>query len=136
MILYRFPAAPFHSIIQEGHLYLVPRADGRLLAGSCEEEAGFDARTTPERIEQLHRWAQSLLGPLPEDTMEKCWAGLRPGTLDGFPYLGQHPMIENLFVATGHFRHGLHLSTGTAELMVQLICGEKIEIDLSPFRIR
>ncbi|MFM8407729.1 MAG: NAD(P)/FAD-dependent oxidoreductase, partial [Pirellulaceae bacterium] len=52
MILYRFPAAPFHSIIQEGHLYLVPRADGRLLAGSCEEEAGFDARTTPERIEQ------------------------------------------------------------------------------------
>jgi len=136
MILYRFPAAPFSSIVHEGHLYLVPRADGRLLAGSCEEEAGFDARTTPERIEQLHRWAQSLLGPLPEDTIEKCWAGLRPGTLDGFPYLGQHPMIQNLFVATGHFRHGLHLSTGTAELMVQLICGEKVEIDLSPFRIR
>ncbi len=51
------------------------------------------------------------------------------------PYLGRVPELENAFVAAGHFRGGLQLSTGTAAVMSQLIAGEPAEIDLSAFRL-
>ena len=63
------------------------------------------------------------------------WAGLRPGTIDGFPYLGSVPDLANVFVAAGHFRSGLHLSTGTAWVICQLMRGETPDIDLAPFRV-
>ena len=43
--------------------------------------------------------------------------------------------LENGYLAAGHYRHGLHLSTGTAVVMSQLIRGEKPQVDLTPFRV-
>lgn len=67
--------------------------------------------------------------------IERTWAGLRPASADGLPYLGAVPGLENAFVAAGHFRSGLQLSTGTAAIMAQLIQGEQPEIDLDLFRL-
>ena len=61
------------------------------------------------------------------------WAGLRPGTYDGFPYLGSLGRSANTFVATGHLKAGLHLSPATAVVMADLMTGKQPEIDLSPF---
>lgn len=114
---------------------MVPRDDGRVLVGSTEEEAGFDKQTTVKEIQELTDLARRLVPDLQGTQVEKTWAGLRPGTFDGFPYLGAVPDLPNAFVAAGHFRSGLHLSTGTARVISQLMRGETPEIDLTPFRV-
>jgi glycine oxidase len=135
MVMFRGPPGLLHAIINEGPRYLVPRDDGRLLAGSTEEEVGFDTRTTATAVNDLSQFAMKLVPALKQYEIERTWAGLRPGSFDGFPYLGGVPGFRNAFVAAGHFRSGLHLSTGTAVLMSQLIRGEPTEIDLSPFSV-
>jgi glycine oxidase len=135
MVLFRCNTQPFSSIINEGHRYLVPRDDGYVLAGSCEEEAGFDENTTPEMIEQLTQWARQLVPQLALAHIEKSWSGLRPGSIDGLPYLGNLPNHPNVYVAAGHYRHGLHFSPITAETMLALMTDEPLRIDLAPFRL-
>jgi len=135
MVLFRAESQFFEPIINDGHRYLVPRDDGCVLAGSCEEEVGFDERTTPEMIDQLTTWARQLIPSLKQKPVERTWSGLRPGSIDGLPYLGKLPGHENIFVAAGHYRHGIHLSPITAESMVALMAGEKPPIDLAPFRL-
>ena len=135
MVLLALPQPPVSRIINEGSRYLVPRADGRLLVGSTEEDAGFDRRTTSGAIAGLLELAISLVPDLAAAPVERWWAGLRPSTRDGRPYLGRVPEIDNAFVAAGHFRSGLQQSTGTAVVMSQLIRGQEPEIDLSSFRL-
>jgi glycine oxidase len=122
-------------IINEGSRYLVPRPDGRLLVGSTEDDVGFDRSTTAQGVGGLLSFALSLVPELADAPIERSWAGLRPATADGLPYLGPAPGLDNAFVAAGHFRGGLQLSTGTARVMSQLIDGQSPEVDLGTFRI-
>jgi glycine oxidase len=122
-------------VLLRGKQYLVPRGDGRLLAGSTEEDAGFDARPTAGAIADLLRFAAALVPALADATVERCWAGLRPGSPDGKPFLGVVPGVENLFVAAGHFRAGIQLSPATALVMKEVILGEKPTIALDEFRL-
>lgn len=133
MVLFRCPSPPVTHVINEGPRYIVPRADGRLLVGSTEEEAGFEKRTTEAGIAELIAFAHSLLPVLKSAEIEQTWAGLRPGSFDGFPYLGAIPGLTNGFVAAGHYRSGLYLSPGTATVMSELMCGERSSLDLSVF---
>jgi glycine oxidase len=135
MVLFRCQQPPLAKIVNLGSRYLVPRDDGHLLAGSTEEEVGFDKRTTEEAIAELMAFARDLVPALGDATIERTWAGLRPGSFDGLPYLGPLPGIKNAFVAAGHFRTGLYLSPATAVVMSQLIRGERPPIDLAPFRV-
>ena len=135
MQLYRFDRPPFACVVNEGHRYMVPRQDGRLLVGSCEEEVGFCKGTTQEMMDQLASWASSLCPMIQHVPLETQWSGLRPGSIDGFPYLGTLHPYTNGYVAAGHFRHGLHWSSATAVLMDQHMRGHKPLIDLEPFRL-
>lgn len=135
MVLFRCAAPPISRIINVGSRYLVPREDGHLLAGSTEEEVGFDKRTTEEAIAELIDFARSLVPELHLATVKQTWAGLRPGSFDGLPYLGPLPGVKNAFIAAGHFRSGLYLSPATAVVMSQLMRGETPQVDLAPFRV-
>ncbi|MEZ6110655.1 MAG: glycine oxidase ThiO [Pirellulaceae bacterium] len=135
MVLYRCERPPLRHIVNSGPRYLVPREDGRLLVGSTEEEVGFDKRTTAEAIAELKRLATTLVPELANAKVEATWAGLRPGSFDGFPYLGRVPRTSNLYIASGHYRSGLFLSPGTAVVMSAVIRQAAPPIDLSPFRI-
>jgi glycine oxidase len=135
IVLFRCSQPPLRRIVNEGSRYLVPREDGRVLAGSTEEDVGFDKRTTDEAIADLIAFARGLVPALAAAQIERIWAGLRPGSLDGMPYLGRLPGLVNAYVAAGHFRTGLYLSPATAVVMCQLMRGEPTEIDLSPFRV-
>jgi glycine oxidase len=121
-------------ILLEGKRYLVPRADGRVLVGSTEEEVGFDKRTTASAIAELLTFAQSLVPALADAQVEQCWAGLRPGSRDGLPSLGRVPGYDNLFVAAGHFRSGIQLSPVTGLVMKELIMGQTPMVPLEAFR--
>jgi len=135
MVLFRCERPPVTHIISQGSRYLVPREDGRLLAGSTEEEVGFDKRTTEQGIAELTHFARSLVPTLSDAAIEQTWAGLRPGSFDGLPYLGRLPGLENAYVAAGHFRSGLYLSPATAVVMSELLRDETPQIDLAPFRV-
>jgi glycine oxidase len=121
-------------IINEGLRYLVPRGDGRVLVGSTEENVGFDRGTTAGAIEALLEFAFSLVPSLAEARVERSWAGLRPVSPDGRPYLGRIAGYDNAFLAAGHGRAGLQLSPGTALVMSRLILGQEVPIDLESFR--
>lgn len=135
MMLYQNDRPLLRHVVNEGPRYLVPRDDGRLLAGSTEEEAGFDKSTTHEGLAGLHAFACRLVPALRDSRVENTWAGLRPGSYDGLPYMGVAPGIDNLLVAAGHFRSGLFLSPATAVVMAALVRGERPPIDILPFRI-
>lgn len=135
MVLFRCEQPPIHRVINEGSRYLIPRLDGYLLAGSTEEEVGFDKRTTDEAIAELTAVARELVPALAHAPIEKTWAGLRPGSFDSLPYVGRLPGLSNAFVAAGHFRNGLFLSPATAQVMSQLLRDEQPRIELTPFRV-
>ena len=135
MVLLTSPRPLLRSIVNVGPRYLVPRPDGRILVGSTEEDAGFDKRTTAEAVAGLIRFAVDLAPPLGGLSIEQCWAGLRPSSHDGVPYLGRAPAFDNAFVAAGHFRQGLSLSPGTAVVMSRLMLGADPQLDLTPFRV-
>ncbi len=125
----------FNRILLHGSRYLVPRPDGRILVGSTEEDAGFDKRTTAEAIRDLLNFAVSVVPELASASVERTWAGLRPGSPDGLPYLGVVPGFKNLFVAAGHFRSGLQLSPATGLVMKEVIVGQEPSVPLEPFRL-
>ena len=136
MRLYRTDSSILSSNLNEGPRYLVPRKDGLILAGSTEEDAGFNNSTTSEGLQSLQAFSEKWLPSLTPERCIRSWAGLRPGTVDGFPYMGPVPEREGLFVAAGHFRNGLYLSTGSAELMADLITNQIPRIQVTPFQIQ
>ncbi len=119
-------------VVRTPGVYLVPRADGRIVIGSTLEETGFDKRVDPSAIQALQQAAAEVVPGIACTRMHDAWAGLRPGTPDGLPILGETG-LRNYFVATGHFRDGILLAPGTAESMASLLLEEPSIVDLAPF---
>lgn len=119
-------------VVRAPEVYLVPRSDGRILAGATVEDVGYDKRTVSDTIQQMHRAAVALVPSLEKSRMHEDWAGLRPGSPDGLPLLGP-TSIPGYFAATGHFRDGILLAPITARLMAQIISGETPGYDISAY---
>ena len=119
-------------VIRAPDVYLVPRSDGRILVGATLEEAGYDKRIDADTIQHLRHAAVCLVPALSEARTLETWAGLRPGSPDNLPILGE-TKTPGYFVATGHYRDGILLTPITAHLMAQVITGEKPEYDLAAF---
>ena len=113
--------------------YLVPRRDGRIIAGSTAEEAGYDKSVTLAGLEQITRGALANVPALGTVPFREAWAGLRPATRDFLPVVGPSPSLPNVFYATGHFRSGILLSALTAELIADLAMDRRPALDLTPF---
>jgi len=119
-------------------IYLVPRNDGRILAGATIEYAGFDKRTTAGGIEKILSAAIDLAPDLANARIEETWAGLRPDTPDHLPILGPTD-IDGLLIATGHFRSGILLAPVTARLIREWIVEQRVSVDwdrFSPLRFQ
>jgi len=135
LLVYKTARPLLRSIVNIGNRYLLCRDDGHTLVGSCEEETGFDCRTTPSMIESLKQFAITMIPELATAPLAEDCAGLRPLTFDGFPMIGRLPKSSNVFVAAGHYRSGIHLSTATAVCMADIVLGKKPPIDISAFRV-
>jgi len=123
------PGAVRHMILASGE-YLVPRADGRVLAGSTVEYVGFEKATTPRGLASIASAVLRMTPSLADAPVETSWAGLRPDTPDHLPILGV--ARPGLVVATGHFRSGIMLAPVTAEIVRESIDG-RTSRDLAPF---
>ncbi len=123
MILFRTEPGRIRRILLHRDRYLIPRRDGRVLAGSTLEDVGFDKSTTDAARDELLAAAAAMVGGLRSVEIEQQWSGLRPGAPRGMPYIGGHPEIAGLFVCAGHFRNGLVLAPASARLVTDLIAG-------------
>lgn len=135
MVLFHSSAEAEQRNLHLGARYLVPRLDGRLIAGTTVEEVGFDKTTTPEAIDDLVGWARRLLPRLNDARVEKTWAGLRPASGDELPYLGGVPGVHNAYVATGFYRSGLQFAAAAAVSLAESMHGGTPPIDLHPLRV-
>lgn len=117
-----------HILLFEGR-YLIPRRDGRVLMGSTMEYVGFDKTTTEQARAELHEKALEIIPELTRYPIEKHWAGLRPGSPTGIPYIGKHKQYNNLYFNAGHFRNGVILGPASVHVLCSQILGQKPEID-------
>jgi len=114
--------APCERIVASERVYLVPREDGRLIAGATVEERGFDTAVTAGGVHEVLREAYRLLPEVVEMELVEAMAGLRPGTPDNLPLVGPGE-IEGLVLACGHYRNGILLAPHTAETVADLLEG-------------
>jgi len=136
IVLLKSPEPVLQRVLMSGKRYLVPRADGRVLVGSTEEpEALFEKANTADGVAGLLDFALGLVPALGRAEVEKCWSGLRPGSPDGLPFIGPVPGYDNVFVAAGHFRAGIQLSLGTAQVVTELFQGKPTGVPLDAFRL-
>lgn len=119
-------------VVRSKRGYLVPRRDGRIVAGSTLEDAGFNKHVTPAGIRQILDAALELLPGLGDAAILESWAGLRPGTPDNLPILGPTD-IEGLIIATGHYRNGILLAPATAKLIREWIIEGQAGFDAAAF---
>lgn len=134
MLMVRGQPQDVRHVIQDGPCYLVPRLDGRVLIGSTvEPEAGFDLKTTPAARSTLHKAAIAMVPALATRSVEAQWAGIRPGSPGGIPFIGSHPAGNGLFVCTGHFRNGILLAPGSARLLADVMLGRRPTLEMAPY---
>ncbi|GAC1582867.1 MAG: glycine oxidase ThiO [Candidatus Elarobacter sp.] len=131
MLAIAVPPGALHALVWLGHRYLVPRGDGRLLVGATVVDRGFDSRVTAAGMHDLLDAVLALAPPLASFAVVETWAGLRPGSHDGRPYLGA-TALDGYFVASGHFRNGILLAPLTARLVADAILGGSGDA-LAPF---
>lgn len=123
MISFRSARRLFQKVIYSPRGYIVPRADGRILAGATVEDVGFDKSTTSDGLSTLRDSALEIVPSLGNLEISDSWAGLRPYAVDGLPIIGEFEKISRLFVATAHYRNGILLTPITAKIIVDLILG-------------
>lgn len=114
------PAIAQH-VIYSPRGYIVPRRDGRLLAGSTTEHAGFDKRVTVSAVHTILSHACEISPEISRLPLVDMWAGLRPRAPDSLPAIGPCDLINGLFCATGHYRNGILLAPITGELIAGAI---------------
>jgi glycine oxidase len=119
-------------VLWSEQVYLVPRNDGRIVAGATVEYAGFNKELTAGALQKILSSALELAPGLETAQLEETWAGLRPDTPDHLPILGPTD-LDGLLIATGHFRSGIFLAPITAQLIREWITLESVTLDWSRF---
>ncbi len=120
-------------VVRAGTHYLVPRSARRLVVGTTAEYAGFDKAVTAEGLQSILNGAMRFAPFLKDCSFRRAWAGLRPDTADHLPVLG-YSKLQNLILATGHFRHGILLAPVTAQQISELVLARSTSLSLEAYR--
>src|SRR6267154_2522040 len=138
MISLRAGQTKIERVLWSDKIYLVPRNDGRILAGATVEYVGFDKNVTAGGVEKILSGLLELAPDLAQARVDETWAGLRPDSPDHLPILGPTD-IDGLLIATGHFRSGILLTPITARLIREWITEQRVSVDwdrFSPMRFQ
>jgi len=133
MILYKCAADFLPSMILAKGRYAIPRRDGHILIGSTLEHEGFDKTPTVPALDSLKASAVELIPALAGVEPVAHWAGLRPGSPEGIPFIGQVPGFDGLWLNCGHYRNGLVLAPASCQLFADLLLGREPIIDPAPY---
>lgn len=121
MLCFKTESQFARHVIYSSRGYLIPRRNRRLLAGSTNEDVGFEKRVTDGGVSEIKSMAREIMPALIDLPLADSWAGFRPRTADGLPVLGPSRKTSGLFYATGHYRNGILLAPITGELIGEAI---------------
>ncbi len=133
MILFKCAEDFLPSMVLAKGRYAIPRRDGHILVGSTLEYAGYDKTPTDEALQSLRASAIELIPDLADAELVGHWAGLRPGSPEGVPYIGRVPGCDGLWLNCGHYRNGLVLAPASCQLFSDLLSGRAPIIDPAPY---
>lgn len=133
MILYKCASDFLSSMVLAKGRYAIPRRDGHILIGSTLEHEGFDKTPTDAALESLKASALELIPALADAELVGHWAGLRPGSPEGIPYIGEVSGFAGLWLNCGHYRNGLVLAPASCRLFVDVMLGREPVIDPAPY---
>jgi len=124
------PSRTVRAIVSGRHSYLVPRNGGWLVLGATQREVGFDTDVTAGAVRELLADAERVLPAIAEYTLHETAAGLRPGSPDNLPVIGE--LEPGVLAATGHHRNGILLAPLTADAVLALLRGEAVPVEAGP----
>ena len=135
MLVIKTPPETVKTIVLDHGRYLIPRRDGRVVIGSTLEQSGYDKGTSDDARDELHACAVKLMPQLADYPVEHQWAGLRPSSPGGIPYVGPHPAVDGLYINTGHFRNGVVLGLASSRLLADLMLAREPILDPAPYAL-
>ncbi len=133
MLLYKSEPGWLSSMVLYQGRYAIPRRDGHILIGSTLEYAGYDKTTTLDAAKSLAASAAELLPELAGQQPVLQWAGLRPGSPEGVPVIGQVEQLPGLWLNVGHFRNGLVLAPAACRLLADLMLQQAPVVAPEPY---
>ena len=123
----------FQRTIDGLGIYIVPRADGKILLGATVEFVGYDKTATVDGTKEMIDAGITIAPELAQSTFVQTWSGLRPYARKG-PLLGYLPGYDNVVLASGHFKNGILLAPITGQLIAELITTGQPSLSLEPFQ--
>jgi D-amino-acid dehydrogenase len=129
----RRPALPV--VDDDLHAAIVPMQQCLRIAGTAEF-VGMDRSVRPDRIENLWRVLRATYPRIAREvdpTTAVAWAGLRPVSVDGLPFIGATTM-RGLYVNAGHGHVGWTMAVGSGQLLADIVRGSPPDIDPNPYR--
>lgn len=133
MILFKCKEDFLPRMVLANGRYAIPRRDGHILVGSTLEHARFDKTPTLQALESLKASAIELLPALADAQPVGHWAGLRPGSPEGIPFIGPLESRPGLWLNCGHYRNGLVLAPASCQLFADLMLGHAPIVDPVPY---
>ncbi|TCB79710.1 glycine oxidase ThiO [Acinetobacter sp. ANC 3781] len=133
MLLFKTPEKWLPTICMNKVMYLIPRQDGHVVCGSSMDELGFEHRPNIHTQQTIYKACLEMVPELESFPIAKQWAGLRPSSPTGVPYIGKMPEFDNLWANFGHFRNGLCMGPASARLLRQLILEQPTFVDPAAF---
>ncbi|MBV5120955.1 glycine oxidase ThiO [Bacillus halotolerans] len=127
---------PLTKTLYHDHCYIVPRKSGRLVVGATMKPGDWSDKPDLGGLQSVMEKAKTMLPAIQNMKVDRFWAGLRPGTKDGKPYIGRHPEDSRILFAAGHFRNGILLAPATGAFIGDLMMNKEVKADwLHAFRI-
>ncbi len=119
--------APLHYSVFHDQFYIVPRNNNELIIGATKKWNDWSEEPSLDGIEEVIQKAKRMIPEIGEMKWKRAWAGLRPQTNDGYPFIGEHPEMKGLYFATGHQRNGILLAPATGKMIRDLMIGLPVE---------
>ena len=133
MLLFKTPENWLPTMCMNRVMYLIPRQDGHIVCGSSMADCGFSTAVDEQTQQDILSACLDMVPELKQFPIVSRWAGLRPSSPQGIPYIGEMPDIANLWANFGHFRNGLCMGAGSAQLLRQLILKQVPIVDPSAY---
>lgn len=129
MALFKAPPGFLPTMCMNEVMYLIPRADGHIVCGSSMQDIGFNKDISPSLQQHILDASYQMVPALKKMPLIQQWAGLRPSSPHGIPYIGVLPHLNNVWLNTGHFRNGLCMGPASAQLLRQLMLQQPLSVD-------
>jgi glycine oxidase len=135
MLALRAPGRVADVVLMHRDGYLVPQPAAEVLVGATVEHGGFERAVTCAGVALLGEHVRRIAPAATSWPVVRMWAGLRPQIPGGGPWIGRHPDLENVIVATGHHRNGILLAPTTADAVAALVDGVPAPAEAAPFGV-